>query len=310
VLAILASHEYVGDFVFITVPEKNDALSSSSPLGAFRWSQIADDLWTRTMSLVADLERLADGLGGDPAGAPSISWPTVAERIVKNLALKTDEVGILGLSARWRHLCFLVAEALRNVGYTPLTSKSALAAGTARESGPEFNNNFASVRQATVFEGVKTAGDSAAAIQKIISAPIPSGEKVIGVIQISRRGPDDKNLETDFTAADLGKVLGLCKSLANYSSTSPPNSCVHFPYIAPLFKQLRRVLGRLSSNDSPVLARSAGRKCVDTAKPSCYFSTAENFRRQTKITEGGTAHRHHGVRRKENISHQRRRKTS
>jgi hypothetical protein len=59
------------------------------------------------MSLVAELERLADGLGGDPADATRISWPTVAERIAKNLAVKTDEVGILGLSARWRHLYFL-----------------------------------------------------------------------------------------------------------------------------------------------------------------------------------------------------------
>src|SRR6266852_4667495 len=36
-------------------------------------------------------------------------------------------------------------------------------------------------------------------------------------------------------------------------------------------------------------------KCVDTAKPSRYFSTAQNF--STSHLHGGTAHRHHGVRR-------------
>ena len=48
--------------------------------------------------------------------------------------------------SRWRHLYFLVPEALKNVGYIPLTSNSALAARTARESRPEINNNFASVQ--------------------------------------------------------------------------------------------------------------------------------------------------------------------
>jgi hypothetical protein len=206
---------YVGDLVFTIVPGENDTVSSNVVVRRVPspWSQIADDFRIRTMSLVAELERLADGLGGDPANAARISWPTVAERIATNLAVKADEVGILGLSARWRHLYFLVPEALRNVGFIPLTSNSALAARTARESRPEINNNFASVRHATVFEGVKTAGDSATAIQKIISAPILSGEKVIGVIQISRKGPDGKNVGTDFTAADLGKVLALCKPL-------------------------------------------------------------------------------------------------
>ncbi len=164
------------------------------------------------MSLVAELERLADGLGAN-AGTTPISWPSVAERIAKNLGVKTDEVGILGLSARWRHLYFLVPEALKNVGFIPLTSNSALAARTARESRPEINNNFAVARHATVFEGVKTGGDSAEAIQKIISAPILSGEKVIGVIQISRKGSNGKNVGPDFTPGDLGKVLALCKPL-------------------------------------------------------------------------------------------------
>ena len=164
------------------------------------------------MSLVAELERLADGLDGHVGAAP-ISWPSVAERIAKNLGVRPDEVGILGLSARWRHLYFLVPEALKNVGFIPLTSNSALAARTARDSRPEINNNFTAAKHATVFEGVKTSGDTAEAIQKIISAPILSGDKVIGVIQISRKGGSAKNVGPDFTPGDLGKVLAICKPL-------------------------------------------------------------------------------------------------
>jgi hypothetical protein len=166
------------------------------------------------MSLVTELERLADKLGDTSAEAPPIAWPSVAERIARNLNVKTEEVGILGLSNKWRHLYFLFPEALRNVGFIPLTSNSALAARTVRESRPEINNNFATARHATVFEGVKTSGvDAGEAIQKIISAPILAGDKVIGVIQVSRKGPNAANAGADFTAADLGKVLALCKPL-------------------------------------------------------------------------------------------------
>jgi hypothetical protein len=164
------------------------------------------------MSLASELERLADGLGGDAASAP-ISWPTVAERVAKDLGVRSDEVAILGVSERWRHLHFLAPEPLRNVGFIPLTSNSALAARTARESRPEINNNFAATTHATVFESVKIKGESPEAIQKIISAPILFGEKVVGVIQISRKGTSGKMVGPDFTPGDLGRVLALCKPL-------------------------------------------------------------------------------------------------
>jgi hypothetical protein len=170
--------------------------------------------WNKEMSLVSELERLADGLSSDASNADPISWPSVAQRIAKNLGVKSDEVGILGLSLRWRHLYFLAPEALRNVGFIPLTSSSALAARTARESRPEIDNNFSAAKHATVFEGVKTAANSPEAIQKIISAPLLSGEKVVGVIQISRKGTNATDVGPDFTPGDLGKLLALCKPLA------------------------------------------------------------------------------------------------
>jgi hypothetical protein len=165
------------------------------------------------MSLITDLERLADTLS-DTENAVPIAWSSVAEKIAKNLGVKIDEVGILGLSAKWRHLHFLAPEALKNVGFIPLTSNSALAARTARESRPEIDNDFATVRHATVFEGVKIGnGEPGDAIQKIISAPILADGKVIGVIQISRKASNSATAGPDFTPADLGKVLALSKPL-------------------------------------------------------------------------------------------------
>jgi hypothetical protein len=166
------------------------------------------------MNLALELERLADAVGGGEAAEPAqVSFASVADRIAKNLAVQPDEVAILGISNRWRHLYFIVPEALKNVGFIPLSSKSALAARTTREGRPEIINDFASVKHASVFEGVKTTTENAVLIQKIISAPIFAAERVVGVIQISRKGANGKSAGPDFTSEDLGRVLALCKPL-------------------------------------------------------------------------------------------------
>jgi hypothetical protein len=166
-----------------------------------------------TLSLVSEMERIASALGTEQGDGSQISLSSVAEKIAKNLGVRNDEVAILALSTRWRHLYFLVPEALKKVGFVPLSSNSALAARTARDSRPEIENNFSSARHATVFEGVKITGEAAEAIQKMISAPILLDGKVIGVMQISRKGSTAGNAGPDFTAEDLGKILALCKPL-------------------------------------------------------------------------------------------------
>ena len=171
-----------------------------------------------TTSLVSELERMASTLNEDETCAANVSLPELADKIAKELRVKVDEVAILGLSNRWRHLHFLVPAALKNVGFVPLTSNSALAARTARESRPEINNNFSGVRHATVFEGVKAATTTGESIQKIISAPILSEGKVVGVMQISRKGDSTSTAGPDFTPDDLAKVLAICRPLGRLVS--------------------------------------------------------------------------------------------
>jgi hypothetical protein len=163
--------------------------------------------------LVSELERLAAAISTQKQGEQEISLPSVAERIAKSLGVKTEEVAILAVSTKWRHLHFLVPQALKNVGFIPLSSPSALAARTARENKIEMDNRFHETRHASVFEGVKTETLSAEAIQKIISAPILCGEKVVGVIQISRKGISPAAAGPDFASDDLTKVTALCRPL-------------------------------------------------------------------------------------------------
>jgi hypothetical protein len=165
-------------------------------------------------ALVSELERLADALSAEDGATPeTLQIGSVADRIAKSLGVRTDEVAIMAVSLRWKHLYFLAPVELKNVGFVPLSSNSALAARTAREGKAEIVNNFAAVRHASVFEGVKIGAESAEAIQKIVSAPILAQERVVGILQISRKGPSAMSAGPDFTVEDLEKVVALCRPL-------------------------------------------------------------------------------------------------
>ena len=117
-----------------------------------------------TLNLVSELDRIATALTAEEGAPSQISLSQVAEKIAKSLGVRTDEVAILAVSTRWKHLHFLVPETLKKVGFIPLSSNSALAARTARDSRPEIDNNFTAARHATVFEGVKITAEAAEAI--------------------------------------------------------------------------------------------------------------------------------------------------
>jgi transcriptional regulator with GAF, ATPase, and Fis domain len=167
-----------------------------------------------TLNLVSELERLATALASHKSSdATEQALISISERIAKGIGVRYDEVAIMAVSTRWKHLYFIAPVALKNVGYVPLSSNSALAARTARENRAEIVNNFAAVRHASVFEGVKIGQESAEAIQKIVSAPITVDGRVVGILQVSRKGSNAKTAGPDFTAEDLGKVVALCAPL-------------------------------------------------------------------------------------------------
>jgi hypothetical protein len=164
-------------------------------------------------SLVSELERLASAVDSQKSGEQEISLPAVAERIAKALDVRAEEVAILAVSAKWRHLFFLAPQALKNVGFIPLSSPSALAARTARENRAELDNRFHDTRHASVFEGIKAETLSTDSIQKIVSAPIVFGEKVIGVLQVSRKGTSPSAAGPDFSSDDVSKIAAVCRPL-------------------------------------------------------------------------------------------------
>src|SRR5437763_16943719 len=100
-----------------------------------------------------------------------------------------------------------------SVGYIPLSSNSAIAAKTVRESLPEIDNNFSAARHAVVFEHIKLSGETTEPIQKVISAPILFDSRVVGEIQLSGTGLTPAAAGPDLPADHLGDLHPLCTPL-------------------------------------------------------------------------------------------------
>jgi len=126
--------------------------------------------------------------------------------LAKIFRVQYTEVALLRLEKGL--LRFIFPEHLRTTGAIPLSSK-AVAAHTALSKKAEIFNNFARVKHASIFETIKPGaadsddGPAPAPIQKLMSVPIMDREsKVVGVIQISRKGLDPRHAQ-DFSREDL-----------------------------------------------------------------------------------------------------------
>jgi GAF domain-containing protein len=171
---------------------------------------------------LADFVKIVDALvqSGQPIEIPVVS--KLAADIGKAFSVRPDEVAILATTPDDKFLRFVVPEKLQNVGTIPVNSTSAMVSRTAREKRPEIINNFTTARHSTVFEAVpldsKQRGDP---IQKIMSVPVMAGNRVAGVLQVSRKGKSVTTAGADFSPADLntlgqfasqlGRCLGLVK---------------------------------------------------------------------------------------------------
>jgi hypothetical protein len=158
------------------------------------------------------LETMADG-GHPPA---TVELAQIAEALGRMFDVDSDEVAILTLTANSKSLKFVIPEKLAVVGTIPLTSTNALAARTARERRAEIVNNFGTSRHATVFEGVPLGRRQGETIHKIMSAPILEGTKVMGVVQISRKGHSASDAGPDFTQKDLRALTTLSPALESF----------------------------------------------------------------------------------------------
>ena len=155
----------------------------------------------------------------------------LAAQISKGFKVKKGEVAILRLSSDENMLSFLFPIKLSVIGAIPITATHSLAAKTIREKRGELVNNFSTYRHATVFEAVDlSAEEKAVPIQKIMSSPMIVDEKVVGVIQVSRKARVGDPVGPDFTHAELaelttvGGILGKFLAELPAPASMPPSS--------------------------------------------------------------------------------------
>ena len=146
----------------------------------------------------------------------------LAAQISPAFKAKKDEVAILRVSSDGRMLSFVFPVKLARVGAIPLTTSHSLAAKTIRDKRGELVNNFSVYKHPTVFEAVDlSAEEKAAPIQKIVSAPMIVDGKVVGAIQISRKGKPGDTVGPDFTSRDLAELSTVGTILGKYLITLP-----------------------------------------------------------------------------------------
>lgn len=128
--------------------------------------------------------------------------------LAKVFSVQEHEVGLLRV--RRKSLEFVYPPELGSAGLIPLSS-SAVASQTATSKKPELFNNFTQVAHHSVFElvplGTAAQSENPNLIQKLMSAPVVDDSgRVLGVVQISRKGATRGTAGTDFDEFDLEKL--------------------------------------------------------------------------------------------------------
>jgi len=164
---------------------------------------------------ITDLKKWVNELARRGNEEEIVRLNRAVELISKNFGVRIHEVAILGLTPDERALRFLAPENLRTIGEVPLSSGNALAARTFREKRPEIVNHFVMVPHASVFEAVPISdNEPGLPIQKIMSSPITLGNRVIGVLQVSRKAKSASDAGPDFTAVQLRELKIISDALA------------------------------------------------------------------------------------------------
>jgi hypothetical protein len=141
----------------------------------------------------------------------------VCMKLAQILRVQRHEVALMRLEKR--SLRFVFPPELRAAGAIPLSSP-AVAARTAATSTSLLSNSFARVRHVNLFESVKLGaaedqGSEQMPIQKIMSVRVSKSDgKIVGVIQVSRKGLSSALAGADFTGEDLKRLEQAASVLA------------------------------------------------------------------------------------------------
>jgi len=169
-----------------------------------------------TLSVAKLAEEMPDA--GGQLGEEALG--RLAGQIASGFKVRKHEVAFLLVSPNGQTLGFLFPTKLAKLGVIALSTTESLATRTVRERRAELVNNFPAYKHPSVFEAVDLSEDAKAApIQKIISAPMIVEDKVVGVIQVSRKGKPGDPIGPDFTPHDAADLVSVATVLGKFLRT-------------------------------------------------------------------------------------------
>lgn len=165
-----------------------------------------------------DIEEFCKLLTDRTSSLPSLDarLEEAAKLICGAFTLKPDELVIFSLDSESGFLGFLWPLKLRDAGAIPLTAATPLVVQTARENRGFLNNFFSTSPHASVFENFRINDSPPLPVQKIMSAPIGRDGKVVGVIQVSRKGEDAARAGNDFSRNELLALERIASVIAGF----------------------------------------------------------------------------------------------
>jgi hypothetical protein len=113
-------------------------------------------------------------------------------------------------------LSFACPEYLVNAGMIPVTSTEAIVSNIFRTGRTVIINGFSQQKHLSVFEIIPMPDKKVAPIWKMIGALIQVDGEKIGVIEISKRGPEILEVGEDFTQNDVEFLSSSIEKLAPY----------------------------------------------------------------------------------------------
>ncbi len=172
-----------------------------------------------TLNVAKQVEAMRKA-GGPPSDEALAQLATIIAQAFKG---RKDEVALLHVSQDGKMVSFLFPTKFQKIGAIPLTSAHSLATKTIRDKRGEIVNNFSVYKHPTVFESIDvSAEEKASPIQKIVSSPMIVDGKVVGVIQVSRKGKPGDPIGPDFTVGDLAELNTVGTIVGKYLATAPP----------------------------------------------------------------------------------------
>ncbi len=126
-----------------------------------------------------------------------------AEEIGSFFGVHAHEIGLFRVDEERKNIEFCWPPSMADVSHIPLNAFNSLVAKTALERQGYIDNSFAHSRHLFILEHFLANKDERIPIQKVMSVPIIIADKVVGVVQVVRKGETLAVAGADFSKDDL-----------------------------------------------------------------------------------------------------------